>query len=93
MSDENDDLDPAEPDPDELDRRVVPLPRKDGGRRLCPVCRAPAVHRFRPFCSQRCADVDLGRWVKGNYRIPTEEAPAEGLAESEAPRDRSDEDD
>jgi len=80
-------------DPDEIDKRVVPLPRKDGGRRLCPVCRAPAVHRFRPFCSQRCADVDLGRWVKGNYRIPTEEAPAEGLAESEAPRDRSDEDD
>lgn len=82
MSDENDDL-----DPDELDKRVVPLPRKDGGRRLCPVCRAPAVHRFRPFCSQRCADVDLGRWVKGNYRIPTEEAP-----EGEAPLDRSEED-
>ena len=60
---------------DEADKRVVPLPRKDGGRRLCPICKAPAVHRFRPFCSQRCADIDLGRWVKGSYAIPTEEAP------------------
>lgn len=74
-------------DPNELDRRVVPLPRKDGGLRRCPICNAPAVHRYRPFCSQRCADVDLGRWVKGNYRVPTEEAP-----EGEAPVDRRDED-
>jgi len=74
-------------DPDELDRRVVPLPRKDGGRRRCPICNAATVHRFRPFCSQRCADVDLGRWVKGSYRVPTEEAP-----EGEAPADRPDED-
>jgi len=77
-----------EPDSEELDRRVVPLPRKDGGRRLCPICKAPAVHRYRPFCSQRCADVDLGRWVKGNYAIPTEEAP-----DSEGTRNTSDDED
>ncbi|GAB4224779.1 MAG: hypothetical protein Tsb0032_29960 [Kiloniellaceae bacterium] len=77
-----------EPDSEELDRRVVPLPRKDGGRRLCPICKAPAVHRYRPFCSQRCADVDLGRWVKGNYAIPTEEAP-----DSEGARNTSDDED
>lgn len=74
-------------DSDDPDSRVVPLPRKDGGRRRCPICRQPAVHRFRPFCSQRCADVDLGRWVKGSYRVPTEEAP-----EAEAPVDRSQDD-
>jgi endogenous inhibitor of DNA gyrase (YacG/DUF329 family) len=74
-------------DTDDLDKRVVPLPRKDGGRRKCPICKAPAVHRFRPFCSQRCADIDLGRWVKGNYAIPTDEGP-----EAEAPVDPSEED-
>jgi endogenous inhibitor of DNA gyrase (YacG/DUF329 family) len=86
MSNDSDDH-----DPDELDRRVVPLPRQDGERRRCPICRAPALHRFRPFCSQRCADVDLGRWVKGNYRIPTEEAP-EGEAPLDAGADRQEED-
>lgn len=74
-------------DSEDLDKRVVPLPRKDGGRRKCPICSAPAVHRYRPFCSQRCADIDLGRWVKGNYAIPTDEAP-----DAEAPADPSDED-
>ena len=87
MADEPDDRNPDDLDPDDLDRRVVPLPRKDGGRRRCPICTAPALHRFRPFCSQRCADVDLGRWVKGNYRIPTEEAP-----DGERPPDSADED-
>jgi uncharacterized protein len=35
------------------------------------------VAAYRPFCSKRCADIDLGRWLKENYRIPTEEAPFE----------------
>ncbi len=46
----------------------------------CPACEAPARHSFRPFCSRRCKDLDLGRWLRGSYRIPTEEAPAEGDA-------------
>jgi endogenous inhibitor of DNA gyrase (YacG/DUF329 family) len=37
----------------------------------CPVCGKPApVERLAPFCSVRCADVDLGRWLTGQYRIP-----------------------
>jgi len=40
------------------------------GRRRCPICRKPAVQRFRPFCSAHCADIDLGRWIGGNYRVP-----------------------
>jgi endogenous inhibitor of DNA gyrase (YacG/DUF329 family) len=44
-------------------------------RRLCPICGKPATPQHRPFCSARCAQIDLGRWLKGNYRIPTEEAP------------------
>jgi uncharacterized protein len=46
------------------------------GRRRCPICGKPAAPRHRPFCSGRCADIDLGRWLKGNYRI-ADEAPAE----------------
>ena len=41
--------------------------------RPCPLCGRPAAVRFRPFCSRRCADQDLGKWVTGDYRIPTDE--------------------
>lgn len=37
----------------------------------CPVCEMrPGEPAFRPFCSKRCADVDLSRWLKGSYAIP-----------------------
>ena len=50
--------------------------------RPCPICGKPAEPQYRPFCSTRCAQIDLGRWLKGNYRIPTEEAPGEGEDEN-----------
>lgn len=49
----------------------------------CPICGAPAAAPYRPFCSKRCADIDLSRWLKGVYGIPAVES-AEGPAE-EAP--------
>ncbi len=45
--------------------------------RPCPICRQPAVVRFRPFCSRRCADIDLGRWFKGSYAIRDEDGGTE----------------
>ena len=45
----------------------------------CPTCEAPTQDPFRPFCSKRCQDLDLGRWLRGSYRIPTEEAPGKEL--------------
>jgi uncharacterized protein len=36
---------------------------------LCPVCAAPVNSKLRPFCSKRCADVDLHRWLTGAYHI------------------------
>lgn len=36
----------------------------------CPICTAPSETQFRPFCSRRCADVDLSRWLRGGYAIP-----------------------
>jgi len=49
--------------------------------RPCPICGKPATPRHQPFCSTRCAQIDLGRWLKGNYRIETEEAPEDGPSE------------
>jgi hypothetical protein len=39
----------------------------------CPVCGKPSEQRWRPFCSKRCADVDLARWLRGDYAIPGED--------------------
>ena len=36
----------------------------------CPICGKAALSATRPFCSPHCADVDLGRWLTGQYRIP-----------------------
>ena len=36
----------------------------------CPICAKPAEQAYRPFCSKRCADVDLQRWLVGRYAIP-----------------------
>ncbi len=46
---------------------------KKPGTGACPICKKVASVRFRPFCSQRCADLDLGRWLKGSYAIPAVE--------------------
>ena len=55
----------------------------------CPVCGKPADEKYRPFCSKRCADIDLGRWLKESYRVPTDEPPGDG---DEPPRVQLDRD-
>jgi uncharacterized protein len=45
-----------------------PAERKTAAR--CPICGKPAVKEHRPFCSKRCAQIDLGRWLKGGYAVP-----------------------
>ena len=51
----------------------------------CPLCGRAATTRYRPFCSKRCADLDLGRWLKGSYVIPGPELEEDedGIAMSE----------
>jgi endogenous inhibitor of DNA gyrase (YacG/DUF329 family) len=39
----------------------------------CPICGKLPVQQFRPFCSKRCADVDLNRWLSGVYTVPVVE--------------------
>ncbi len=42
----------------------------------CKICKKPQNEEFVPFCSRRCADVDLGRWLKGGYAIPGRDGEA-----------------
>ncbi|HVV42024.1 MAG TPA: DNA gyrase inhibitor YacG [Nitrobacter sp.] len=54
---------PTRPDRDEAARarpRIKP----------CPICGKPSAENSRPFCSERCRDVDLNRWLSGSYAIP-----------------------
>jgi endogenous inhibitor of DNA gyrase (YacG/DUF329 family) len=38
----------------------------------CPICDKPSHDDYSPFCSKRCADVDLAKWLGGSYAIPSE---------------------
>ncbi|HSR71624.1 MAG TPA: DNA gyrase inhibitor YacG [Kiloniellales bacterium] len=63
---------------------------RDRRSKRCPICGRPSQAETRPFCSRRCKEVDLGRWLDGAYRVPTGEAPAEAERdrdESERPGD------
>ena len=51
----------------------------------CPVCGKPAEEKYKPFCAKRCADIDLGRWLKEGYAVPGEAVSEED--ESEGSRD------
>ncbi|MGB9153671.1 MAG: DNA gyrase inhibitor YacG [Alphaproteobacteria bacterium] len=46
----------------------------------CPICGKPAVEKTKPFCSPRCATLDLGRWLGEGYRIPATENPEESTS-------------
>jgi endogenous inhibitor of DNA gyrase (YacG/DUF329 family) len=52
----------------------------------CPICGKPAADTFRPFCSKRCADVDLNRWLSGGYVIAGKDEDDEDGAK---PRDEA----
>jgi endogenous inhibitor of DNA gyrase (YacG/DUF329 family) len=41
----------------------------------CPICGKPSAPAFAPFCSQRCKDIDLNRWLSGVYVVPAKDEP------------------
>jgi endogenous inhibitor of DNA gyrase (YacG/DUF329 family) len=54
---------------------------------ICPICARETDAKYRPFCSRRCADVDLGKWLTGGYAIPAaaiEDENAEGDGQTSA---------
>lgn len=55
----------------------------------CPICTKPTETAFRPFCSKRCADIDLGNWFSGNYAFPADDP--DDAEELERELDRHDE--
>jgi hypothetical protein len=57
--------------------------KKNRKSRKCPICKGPADDIFRPFCSRRCADIDLSRWLGGNYSVPVVELDEKDLDELE----------
>jgi endogenous inhibitor of DNA gyrase (YacG/DUF329 family) len=67
-------------------RDSKPPAKSSGSRenvRRCPICGKPRSELYDPFCSKRCADVDLHHWLKGSYIIPGASAPREGGDEDE----------
>ncbi len=65
------------PDPVDDDQSSPPA--------ACPICGKPAVQTYRPFCSKRCANVDLQRWLTGRYAIAVVE-------DEDGPEDSSEDD-
>ena len=57
----------------------------------CPICGKPTVEECKPFCSKRCADIDLNRWLTGSYVIPARDDEPAGDDDDSIPG--SDEDD
>ena len=48
---------------------------------LCPTCKKESAKPHAPFCSKRCAQIDLGRWLSGQYSIPAEEVDSADIEE------------
>jgi endogenous inhibitor of DNA gyrase (YacG/DUF329 family) len=69
----------------EAQSNVAPFAATGRGK-PCPICGRPSTVEMRPFCSKRCADIDLGRWLGGTYRVPTAE-PASSDDDGEPPAD------
>ena len=51
----------------------------------CPICQKPETPDAAPFCSKRCADVDLNRWLSGSYAIPGRDGEAPVAEEPSVP--------
>lgn len=61
------------------------IPERKGP--TCSVCGKPVDPEYRPFCSKRCADIDLHRWLTGGYTIPGDADPEElPPSDDESPR-------
>jgi endogenous inhibitor of DNA gyrase (YacG/DUF329 family) len=62
------------------------MARRKPKARKCPICGRAPVDAFKPFCSRRCVDADLAKWLGGSYAIPGAPAQDESAEESETPK-------
>ena len=51
----------------------------------CPICERETDQKYRPFCSKRCADVDLAKWLTGGYAIPSDDPEEPEIPTDEKP--------
>ncbi len=58
-------------------------PNKKNGKSKCALCDKLVVEKYSPFCSKHCSDIDLGRWLKGNYAIPATLGGSDGTSTEE----------
>ena len=63
------------------------MSERDPATKSCPICGKPAMEKFRPFCSRRCADVN--RWLSGVYAVPVKDEEDEDGASSAKPGDEA----
>lgn len=63
-------------------------------KRPCPICSKDSKQKYHPFCSARCADIDLHRWLGEKYTVPAVEAPdfeeTAALVHDDSDKDRTD---
>ena len=65
------------------------MSERNPATKSCPICSKPAVEKLRPFCSRRCANVDLNRWLSGVYAVPVKDEEDEDGAAAAKPRDEA----
>ena len=66
------------------ERKIQNAPSITAPQGRCPICGKAVAQEFRPFCSRRCADVDLHRWLAGVYAVPVKEEEDEDGVSPEA---------
>ena len=54
----------------------------------CPICNRKPDEKYKPFCSRRCADIDLGKWLTGGYAIPAQAIDDENPEDPGDPKHR-----
>jgi len=69
-------------------RTTAPGDQPRRARPACPICGTPAAARYRPFCSARCADIDLARWLNESYRVPGETSERQTEPDDADPTDK-----
>lgn len=52
----------------------------------CPICQKETEPDYRPFCSRRCADIDLARWLNGGYAVPSQREEDVETEDGEPPK-------
>ena len=62
----------------DADKNSTPANDNRNAKAPCAICGRPRVEKYAPFCSRRCADVDLYRWLKGSYVIPASDESEDG---------------